>query len=523
MAEKRKRISVIIPAKNESSTLPNVLDSCKRIQPYEIVTIVNGSTDATAEIAKQFGCRVIVSKESLGNDVGRAIGARNSSGEILLFLDADFHISPNELDQFLKPIMMDQADVVLNDMDFLFHRKNRPHSTTVWRQIFNHFLNRADLKIDSILSVPHAMTRKAVQKIGYESLSNPILAHAKIIQHQLRIHHQYGIDVIKRNRYRPALHSSTENDLSPSEKRIIADHLFAFSTVLKEPRGGITDGGRRRDLVHKIHRGQLGLNILQPGWGITNSSLYKGKKLSVIIPVQNEERTIGDVILQTRKIEPIEIIVIVNGSTDSTAKLAAKLGAKTIVFDQPLGNDVGRAIGAGIAKGDILLFLDGDFTIEAKDLFPFAHAVTNGVDIALNDLNHYLHLRFPLNIVTAYKYAVNLALNRKDLGVSSLIAVPHAISRNALDHIQWSTLLSPVVTQVKGVLSGLKTASVHRVDVDKMNRIRPDQHFAVKGIPPATERIIGDHVEAIHALFTWKGPRGIFPHDGRKINLINKL
>ena len=46
-----------------------------------------------------------------------------------------------------------------------------------------------------------------------------------------------------------------------------------------------------------------------------HSSIYNGKQLSVIIPVQNEEETIEQVILEARKIEPLEIIVVVNGST----------------------------------------------------------------------------------------------------------------------------------------------------------------------------------------------------------------
>ena len=56
-----------------------------------------------------------------------------------------------------------------------------------------------------------------------------------------------------------------------------------------------------------------------------HSSIYDGKQLSVIIPVQNEEETIEQVILEARKIEPLEIIVVVNGSIDHTADIAKDL------------------------------------------------------------------------------------------------------------------------------------------------------------------------------------------------------
>ena len=64
--------------------------------------------------------------------------------------------------------------------------------------------------------------------------------------------------------------------------------------------------------------------------------MYKGKQLSVIITVQDEEKTIGNVIEELRKIEPFEIIVVVNGSSDQTATIAKDKGATTIVYKEAL-------------------------------------------------------------------------------------------------------------------------------------------------------------------------------------------
>ena len=71
-----------------------------------------------------------------------------------------------------------------------------------------------------------------------------------------------------------------------------------------------------------------------------HSSIYNGKQLSVIIPVQNEEETIEQVILEARKIEPLEIIVVVNGSTDQTANIAKRLGVTIIEYNERLGHNV---------------------------------------------------------------------------------------------------------------------------------------------------------------------------------------
>ena len=102
---------------------------------------------------------------------------------------------------------------------------------------------------------------------------------------------------------------------------MIGDHIEAVAEriVGSDERGGYYDGNRKRDSVYHT----LDFEDFYQGWGVT-SNLYKGKQLSVIIPVQDEEKTIGNVIEELRKIEPFEIIVVVNGSSDQTATIAKK-------------------------------------------------------------------------------------------------------------------------------------------------------------------------------------------------------
>lgn len=524
---KKRTLSIVIPACNEEATILSVLQSCLKLKPLEIIVVANGCTDKTIPIAKSFSkaVKIIEIDTPLGNDVGRAMGANATNGDIVLFLDADFPIPDVQLTAFISPILTGSADVVLNDFTPLFHEKKRPHSITVWRQVTNALIGKANLGIDSILSVPHAITQKAIQSIGCHHLAHPILAHLLLAQNPSLIIYHYPIDVLKMNRFRPELHQVDPIRLSQSEKRMIGDHLFALAHHLltTDVRGNYSDGGRNRKLVEDLTKRKGSLKITPGKNMIQHSSLYRGKSLSVVIPAQNEAKTLPFVIQQARKIEPIEIIVVVNGSTDDTAALAKANGATTIEINERLGNDVGRAIGAKVATGDILLFIDGDFPIPPVDLFPFAKAVSSGVDLALNNLDYYLDLRFPLNIVTAFKYAVNLAYNHKELGVGSMVAVPHALSRKALQSIGWDSLLSPVVAQGKIMLNPeLNAKNVHLVEVDKLNKIRPDEHFSKTGYAKAVERIIGDHIEAISYLIQSTSERGLFLDDERRLDILHQ-
>ena len=89
--------------------------------------------------------------------------------------------------------------------------------------------------------------------------------------------------------------------------------------------------------------------------------------LSVIIPAYNEAEFISSTIeslLKNDKLS-IEIIVVNNGSTDSTANIARSLGAK--VLDRPIGTIAElRNIGAAASTGEIIVFMDADVCVTDK-------------------------------------------------------------------------------------------------------------------------------------------------------------
>src|SRR6478735_2507563 len=84
------RISIILPAKNEAEGLRQTLPGLRALFPEaEVIVVDDGSTDATAAVAAEFGARVLSSPYSMGNGAAIKRGARAASGDILVFMDAD--------------------------------------------------------------------------------------------------------------------------------------------------------------------------------------------------------------------------------------------------------------------------------------------------------------------------------------------------------------------------------------------------------------------------------------------------
>ncbi|MEB9452828.1 glycosyltransferase [Bacillus cereus] len=493
-----RSLTVIISYSDRAQILEDLIKNVWELNPIEIIVMLPNDRSKLYEIAKKYRCRIVLTEKYSGHYRGYEAFIKEARGDALLFLDGKFSLSTDEMKGFIEPIVTNQADEILNKIDKFIEIDKCPNVDIVWRKMLNEILGRPDLKCNSMLSLPYVLTKEVLVNIGCDFIEDAILSHIKIVSQGWRISDQYAINTLSKDETLEEKGYLIKKELSKNEKEKVKKYLIGISKGIEEKgrRGGFTDAGKRRDIIQRL--GELKqYPCYHQGFGM-HSSIYGGKQLSVIIPVQDEEETIEQVILETRKIEPLEIIVVVNGSTDNTANIAKSLGATVIKYNERLGHNVGRAIGALEAIGDILLFIDGDFSISGSDLHCFTQAVSDGVDIALNNLNPSLNP--PFYIVDIVKYMLNLAYNRPELSNGSLVAIPHAMSRSCLDAIGWETLLCPSLAQVKAILQGYRVECVHYVDVVKPNRIRLKEHVDYTGHPPAVLRILGDHIEALSYL-----------------------
>lgn len=216
---------------------------------------------------------------------------------------------------------------------------------------------------------------------------------------------------------------------------------------------------------------------------------------AAVVCASSEEDSIHHMLNELERLPLQEIVVVLNGCRDNSYTLSHSHPLVTVVYyPELLGHDVGRSIGARLTGADAVLFCDGDMVIPAEHLAPFLHAVDNGCDAALNDLNGLLPSFMHQDELTHCKSFLNMVLGRSDLGANSLTAVPHALSGRLIREMDVRHLIVPPKAQALAILEGYRVEAVHTVDVFSGNRKREGN--VGKGNAVA-DMIIGDHVEAL--------------------------
>lgn len=136
------------------------------------------------------------------------------------------------------------------------------------------------------------------------------------------------------------------------DKKLSARNVFGLFTGLKSAGKSIA---RRR-------------KPRKPDWA---------RMISVIIPAHNEENYIGLTLdaVNRQNYPHFEVIVVANGCTDRTPTIAFNACHRLVVLSNK-GLGVARNLGAKLARGELLLFLDADTLLEPGALETVAHKFT---------------------------------------------------------------------------------------------------------------------------------------------------
>ncbi|WP_372521547.1 glycosyltransferase family 2 protein [Sulfuricaulis sp.] len=98
-----QNISIIIPAKNEYAGLCVLLPALRKNHPTaEIIVVNDGSSDDTAKVCTAHDVVLLSHPYNIGNGAAIKSGARNATGDILVFMDADGQHNPDDIPRLLS-------------------------------------------------------------------------------------------------------------------------------------------------------------------------------------------------------------------------------------------------------------------------------------------------------------------------------------------------------------------------------------------------------------------------------------
>ena len=137
-----KKLSIIIPARNESNNLPILLQSIhqQKFQPFELLVIDDDSNDDTASVATENGAQVVTFQRDdqkwLGKSAACWAGAKASQGDYLLFLDADVSFTQvNSLSNIIAAFQIQDAQGALSIQPYHIVEKTYENFSTVFNII----------------------------------------------------------------------------------------------------------------------------------------------------------------------------------------------------------------------------------------------------------------------------------------------------------------------------------------------------------------------------------------------------
>lgn len=109
-----REVSIIIPALDEAASIADVVRGALATGAGEAIVVDNGSCDATGQIARAAGARVVWEpRRGYGRACASGVAAVSPKARAIAFLDGDGSDDPSALIDLAKPVLADRADFAI--------------------------------------------------------------------------------------------------------------------------------------------------------------------------------------------------------------------------------------------------------------------------------------------------------------------------------------------------------------------------------------------------------------------------
>ncbi len=181
------RVSFLIPAFNEESTIGEVLERIRALGlDAQVIVVDDGSTDGTAAIAEAHGATVI-RQANAGKGAAIRAAIQTIDGEIAVIQDADMEYDPAEVPELIEPIVRGVADVVYGSR----LRGGKPQRAYLfWHLLGNKFL--------SLLTCVLYNTTLSDMETGYKAFRADVLRSLELRENRFGIEPEITAKICKR-------------------------------------------------------------------------------------------------------------------------------------------------------------------------------------------------------------------------------------------------------------------------------------------------------------------------------------
>ncbi|WGV57459.1 glycosyltransferase [Brevibacillus brevis] len=241
----RPAVSVIIPMSDNARNMKKLFSVVKRIDPHtEVIVICNGMSSQEANLSNEWGVLVLSTGLEVDSHEARAIGSAHARGDVVLFIDERLAMPLLYLKKYVT-LVKKGWDVIITTCSDHGGSKRGERSAHSAYCLLNHLLGQKSMGSASFDNIPFALSRKALEAIGFKTLCNPAVAMV-----------QASVLGLKMTTIAPFAAKKqpigTRDIVQKDIRTIYREHAKAIQLLTggTKQRRAEQDGQRHRDLVH---------------------------------------------------------------------------------------------------------------------------------------------------------------------------------------------------------------------------------------------------------------------------------